>query len=304
MVNRSLPFLAGFRRDSLEDKVFTIVNNLFLVTVLVLVAYPLTYIVSSSFSSPEAVIKGRVKLFPVEPSVVGYREVFLYPKVWIGYTNSLFYMVVGTTLNVFMTILAAYPLSRPDFYGRRVVIAVFTFTMFFSGGLIPSYLLVRSLGMLNRRAALIIPGALAVYNVIITRTFFMNTIPESLLEAAHMDGCGDFRFVRSIVLPLSGAIVAVNALFYAVGHWNQYFGALIYLRDEKLYPLQIYLRSILILNSMEETMQDLDMMEEKLRIQQLLKYSLIVVASVPVLAIYPFVQRYFVKGIMIGSLKG
>ena len=217
----------------------------------------------------------------------------------------MFYMIVGTTVNVILTILAAYPLSRRDFYGRGIFMFLFVFTMMFNGGLIPNYLLVQDLGLLNSRWALIIPNALSVFNVIITMSFFKSTIPNELLESAQLDGCNDFKFLFKIVLPLSAPIIAVISLFYAVGHWNSYFGALIYLRDASLFPLQLILRDILVQNSVDPSMMgDATQLANKIGLQQLLKYSLIVVSSLPVLIAYPFVQRFFVKGVMIGSLKG
>jgi multiple sugar transport system permease protein/putative aldouronate transport system permease protein len=213
--------------------------------------------------------------------------------------------VVGTFVSVTLTILAAYPLSRKDLAGRNVIMFLFVFTLLFGGGLIPTYLVVREVGMLNTRWALIIPTALSVYNMIITRTFFQSTIPDELLEAAQLDGCSDFRFVRDVVIPLSGPIIAVNALFYAVSQWNQYFNALIYLTNPDLFPLQLILREILVQNQVDfSQISDVNQLMARQQLQDLLKYSLIVVASAPVLIIYPFVQKHFVRGVLIGSLKG
>lgn len=294
-------------RDSKADRIFTIINYTFLSFLLVIVLYPLIFIVSSSFSSTEAVSSGRVWLWPVDFSIAGYKAVFENSSVWTGYLNSLFYMVVGTLINVTITILAAYPLSRSkkEFRGRGIFIFMFIFTIMFNGGLIPTYLLIRDLGMLNTRWALLIPDALAVFNVIITVTFFRTTIPKELSESAQLDGCNDFKFLWKIVLPLSAPILAVISLFYAVGHWNQYFSALIYLRDISLFPLQLILRGILTQNEIDpEMMSNYEQMESRIGLQDLLKYSLIIVASLPVLVIYPFVQKHFVKGVMIGSVKG
>jgi len=299
--------LEPITRDSKSDRIFTIINYTFLSFLLVIVLYPLIFIVSSSFSSTEAVSSGRVWLWPVDFSVAGYKAVFENSSVWMGYLNSLFYMVVGTLINVTVTILAAYPLSKSkkEFRGRGIFVFMFIFTMMFNGGLIPTYLLIRDLGMLNTRWALLIPDALAVFNVIITVTFFRTTIPKELSESAQLDGCNDFKFLWKIVLPLSAPIIAVISLFYAVGHWNQYFSALIYLRDISLFPLQLILRGILTQNEIDpEMMSNYEQMESRIGLQDLLKYSLIIVASLPVLVIYPFVQRHFVKGVMIGSVKG
>lgn len=293
--------------NSKGDKVFLFFNNVFLTVVFLLVLYPLIYILSSSFSSTSAVIAGRVWLWPVDFSLRGYKAVFENAYIISGYTNSAIYMVAGTIVNVFMTILAAYPLSRKDFKARNFFMLIFAFTMWFSGGLIPSYILINSLGMINTRWVMIIPGAISVWNMIITRTYFESTISRELLEAAQIDGCNDFKFVTKIVLPLSGAIIAVITLFYAVGHWNAFFNAFIYLNEKKLFPLQLILREILVLSQIDISMISGIRMEEieaREGIKELLKYSLIIVASVPVLILYPFVQRYFVKGVMIGSLKG
>lgn len=291
--------------ESRGDRIFTVCNYIFLSLLVLSVLYPLIYVLSASLSSTNAVASGRVWLFPVEFSLLGYKTIFEYSKIWTGYGNSLFYMVVGTTVNVVLTILAAYPLSRRDFYGRGIFMFLFVFTMMFNGGLIPNYLLVQDLGLLNSRWALIIPNALSVFNVIITMSFFKSTIPNELLESAQLDGCNDFKFLYKVVLPLSAPIIAVISLFYAVGHWNSYFSALIYLRDASLFPLQLILRDILVQNSVDPSMMgDATQLANKIGLQQLLKYSLIVVSSLPVLIAYPFVQRFFVKGVMIGSLKG
>lgn len=291
-------------RDTKIDRVFTTINYIILSFLLVIFLYPLIFIVSSSFSSTDAVVAGRVWLWPVDFSLEGYKAVFAYKQIWTGYGNSLFYMIVGTAINITLTILAAYPLSRKDFYGRNFFMFLFLFTMLFSGGLIPNYLLVKELGMLNTRWAMMIPNAMSVFNVIITRTYFKMTIPDELHEASKMDGCSDFRFLRSVVLPLSGPIIAVMGLFYAVGHWNAFFNALIYLRDQQLFPLQLILNNILVQNEVDpEMFMDIESQAAIAGLRELLKYSLIVVASIPVLVIYPFVQKHFVKGVMIGSLK-
>jgi putative aldouronate transport system permease protein len=292
-------------KESRPDRIFSICNYLVLTVFFLSVLYPLVYIVSASFSNPTAVVAGRVWLWPVEPTLDGYRAIFRYNTIVRGYLNSIFYLVVGTLVNVSMTILAAYPLSRRDLYGRNWIMVLFVFTTLFSGGLIPTYLVVRNLGLLNTRWALIIPGALAVWNVIITRTYFQVTIPHTLLEAAQLDGCDNFTFLWKIVLPLSGPIIAVNVLFYALGHWNAFFNALIYLTNERLFPLQLVLREILVQNTIDPAaMTDPSELLRKQHLRDLLKYALIVAASLPPLLIYPFVQRYFVKGVMIGSLKG
>ncbi|MBN3522366.1 carbohydrate ABC transporter permease [Paenibacillus apiarius] len=287
------------------DRLFHIVNNAVLGLFLIIVLYPLLYVLSASFSSSSAVISGKVWLWPVDFSLEGYQAVFRHRMVWTGFQNTIIYTALGTIVSLFVTILAAYPLSRSDFKGRRAFTLLFVFTMMFNGGLIPSYLLVRELGMLDTIWAMVVPTALSVWNVMIMMTYFRTSIPKELLESAQMDGCNDFKFLLRIVLPLSGPIIAVITLFYGVDQWNQYFNALIFLKKEKLFPLQLVLRDILIQNQVsQETLGDVQTAAARQGLRELLKYSLIVVSSAPLLAAYPFVQKYFVKGIMIGSIKG
>jgi multiple sugar transport system permease protein/putative aldouronate transport system permease protein len=292
-------------RETRGDRIFNAVNYVVLSIYLLIVLYPLVYIVSASFSSPAAVTSGLVRLWPVDPTLIAYETILKDPAIVRGFLNSIFYATVGTALNVTLTILAAYPLSRKNLRGRGPIMFFFFFTTLFSGGLIPTYLVVRDLGLLNTRWALILPTALSVWNLIITRTYFQTAIPDELLDAATIDGANDFRFLRDIVLPLSGPIIAVNALFYAVGHWNSYFDALIYLTDKSLFPLQLILREILVQNQTNLRMTgDVTSMLARENLADLLKYALIVVATVPLLLVYPFVQKHFVKGALIGSLKG
>lgn len=292
-------------KDSNDDRLFNFVNYSFLGIAFIVILYPLIYIVSASFSSSSAVTSGQVWLWPVGFNLEGYTAVFKHRLIMSSFGNSFYYMIVGTIFNVILTLLAAYPLSRKDFFGRRFFMLLCIFAMMFDGGLIPKYLLVKDLGILDTRWALIVPGALSIWNVILTRTYFKTTIPDELLEAAQMDGCSDFRFLFRMVLPLSTPIIAVISLFYAVGHWNQFFNALLYLKSPHLFPLQLVLNDILVQNKVDMTMvSDVADLAAKDQLRELLKYSLIVVASVPVLAIYPFVQRFFVKGVMVGSLKG
>ena len=292
-------------REPLGDRLFLLVIYFFLTLLMLAVLYPLLYIFSSSFSSPRAVVSGQVWLFPVEFSLRAYKSIFQSSQLMFGYYNTIVYTVFGTLINLLFTVLLAYPLSVKKFYGRNAIMILLMITMFFSGGLIPTYLLVKDLDMLDTRWAMWLPGALSVFQVVVARTFFQSSIPHELSEAAQIDGCRDTRFLVSIVLPLSKPILAVLTLMYAVGHWNAYFDALIYLRSEKLFPLQYVLRNLLMLNASVPDMQANT--AGKIRDQgfeQALKYALIVVASVPVLVMYPFVQRHFVKGVMIGSLKG
>ena len=288
----------GIKYTSFWDRMYMAVTLTILTVMLVVVAFPLIYVVSSSFSSPEAVGNGRVVLLPVDPGIEGYRAVFTTPIIWRGYRNSIFYTFFGTLINLAMTMLAAYPLSRRDLR--------FSFCMIFGAGMIPSYLLVRDLGLLNTVWAMLIPGAMSVYNVIIARTYIQSSVPHELYESASLDGCTDFRYLWQIVLPLSKPIIAVLTLWYAVGHWNSYFSAMIYLRDQSLAPLQIVLRNILIVEDMDslEMMNNINNFLDKQYMKNLYQYSLIIVASAPVMMLYPFIQKYFVKGIMLGSLKG
>ncbi|MFC0470165.1 carbohydrate ABC transporter permease [Halalkalibacter kiskunsagensis] len=291
-------------KESYTDRLFLTFVYIFLISVLVIVLYPLIYIVSASISSPGAVSSGRVWLWPVDLSFKGYEVIFSNPQIVTGYANSLFYTFFGTLISVTLTVLIAYPLSRKTFFGRGFLMIFIVFTMLFYGGLIPTYLVVQSLGMVDTRWALLIPNAIAVWQVIIARTFFQSSIPDELVEASEMDGCSDIRFLWSIVLPLAKPIIAVLVLMYAVGQWNAYFDALIYLRSPELHPLQLILRNIIILNTGASGSMDASQMLERQQLADLMKYSLIVAASLPVMIIYPFVQRHFVKGMMIGSVKG
>lgn len=292
-------------KTPLDDKIYYVVTNIVLGLIMLIVLMPLINVIANSFSAPSAVVAGRVKFWPVEFSVRGYEAVFEYDSVLTGYKNSFIYMVVGTVINLVMTMLAAYPLANPKLPYRNAFMMMFTFTMFFGGGMIPNYLLLRDLRMLNTIWAMVIPGAISVYNMIIVRTFIQSNIPLELSEAAELDGCNEFLYLTKIVLPLSKAVIAVIALYYAVAHWNSYFNAFLYLNDPDKKPLQLVLREILVLNSINQ--EQLLMAEEnqaQIGMAELLKYSVIIVASLPVIIMYPFVQRYFVKGVMIGSVKG
>ncbi len=287
------------------DKIYYGICYVFLTIVTLAVLLPLINILACSFSSPSAVSAGRVLLLPVEFSIEGYKRVFATSDVWVGYLNTLFYTLVGTLVNVALTMACAYPLARKNLPFRDFFSFLFAFTMLFSGGLVPNYLLAKDLGLLNTRWSLILPGAMAVYQMVITRTFISSNIPQDLIDMSQIDGCSDTRFFFSFVLPLSKAVLAVIAMQYAVAHWNSWFEAFIYLTDEKKYPLQMMLRRILVMNQIKAS----DYVDEETLIvmegmADLLKYALIVVATAPIMCVYPFIQKYFVKGIMIGSLKG
>lgn len=287
-----------------RNKLFYSIVYTVLILLLIVVLYPLIYIVSASFSSPNAVSTGKVILFPVDFSLEGYKEVMKYSDVWIGYRNTILYTAAGTVLNVVLTMLTGFGLSRKGLPGRKFITFLFTFTMLFSGGLVPTYLVMNRLNLINTPFAMIFPGAINITNMIIARTF-ISSIPDDLEEAAMIDGCSHARYFFEMVVPLSKAIIAVLMLYYAVGHWNAYFNALIYLSNRALYPLQLFLREILVLNTAgADTIMDPEL-EEKMRgMAELLKYALIVVSTAPILCAYPFAQKYFTKGVMVGSLKG
>lgn len=293
---------------SRKDKLFDFVNYGLLSIILVLILYPLYLIVISSFSDPIVVNAGKVWLWPKDFTLKGYEILLENAEVWKGYVNSFLYTILSVLIGGSLVLTAGYALSRKDLVGRNFFMFMIVFTMFFSGGLIPSYLLVKDLQMMNTIWAVIIPSAVSAFHIIVAKTFFQSTIPEELMEAAKMDGCSTTKFFFKIVVPLSTPIIAVIALFSAVSEWNSYFPALIYLYDQALYPLQLILRSILIASQdaaqVGDGAVDPEMIAEAQHYKELVKYSLIIVSSLPVLIIYPFLQRYFVKGVMIGSIKG
>ncbi|WFR58180.1 carbohydrate ABC transporter permease [Anaerocolumna sp. AGMB13025] len=293
------------RQDVIYDTIiFTILTFLFLI-----VAYPLYFIIIASISNPDAVAGGKVALFPVGFSLAGYAEVFKNSKIVTGFLNSLLYTACGVMINLAITLPTAYALSRDKFGGRKFVTVFYMITMFISGGMIPTYLVVKNMHLLDSMWSLILPGAISVFNMIVARTFFKSNISEELYEAAQIDGCGVTQFFFKIALPLSGAIIAIMVLYYGVGHWNSYFSALLYLDNEKKYPLQLVLRSILVQNASQLAQNALTpaqqaAIEQKRQLTELMKYSLIIISSIPVLVMYPLVQKHFVKGVMIGSVKG
>ncbi|KZS44217.1 sugar ABC transporter permease [Paenibacillus glucanolyticus] len=291
--------------ESRGDRIFNIINYTILTLVTIIVMYPLVFVLSASFSDPQTVLRGEMLLWPKGVNLNSYVKIFQNKDIISGFTNTLVYTSLGTLINLTMTILAAYPLSRKDFVGRNAIMALLVFTMFFSGGLIPTYLLIKNLGMLNTLWVMIIPNAVSIWNIIIMRTFFQQSIPGELQEAATIDGCSNIKILTRIILPLSMPIIAVTILFYAVGHWNAFFNALLYLSDKDKFPLQLILREILI----QGQTNDMVKMSTESAIKQQrevegIKYAVLVVANIPVLALYPFLQRYFVKGVMIGAIKG
>ena len=286
------------------DRTFYAIVNAIVGVFMLIVLIPLVNIVASSFSSPGAVSSGKVLFWPVEFSLDGYKTVFQNKMIGTAYFNTFFYTVVGTMINLAMTMMAAYALARKNLPYKGFFMFLFTFTMLFSGGTIPNYMLIVNLKLYDTRWAMLLPGAISVYNMIIARTFIQN-IPNELYEAASIDGCSDARYFFTMVIPLSVTLLSVLTLYYAVAHWNSYFDAFLYLTNRKLYPLQIVLREILIANSINanEVVDDLTM-SAKQGMADLLKFSLIIVSSLPVLVLYPFVKKHFLKGVMIGALKG
>ncbi len=297
-------------RVSRGDVVFLTLNTLFLVIFFLITLYPLIYVLSASFSDPDAVSGGRMVLWPVGFTLQGYEYIFKYQEIWSGYANTLFYTVFGTLFALLITIPCAYALSRRDLKGRGAVMMYFMITMYISGGMIPGYLNVQSLGLVDTRLFMIITGGLSVYNMIVARTFFSNSIPWELHEAARIDGASDFTTFFRIVLPLSKPILVVLMLYYGVAQWNSYFTAMMYLTDRAKFPLQLILKEILISSQIGQssieglTAEEISQIFQQEKTANLLKYGVIVVSSVPMLIIYPFLQKFFAKGVMIGSVKG
>jgi putative aldouronate transport system permease protein len=294
------------RQDKkVSDWIVDGVIALIIVVILVAIIYPLWFIVIASFSDPGAVSLGQVFLWPKGFGLTGYAKILTDTRIWIGYRNTIVYSVLGTAVNLLVTIPAAYALSRREFKPRRIIMFLFTFTMFFSGGLIPSYLLMKQLGMLNSMWVFILPGAFSVYNMIIARSFFESSIPEELRDSARVDGVSYFGFFFKIVLPLSSAILAVIGLYCFVGHWNDYFTGLIYIRDQDKYPLQNVLQMILLTNQTNQGSGNAGMSASQAQnFADQIKFGIIIVSSLPLLVIYPFLQKYFNKGVMIGAVKG
>lgn len=293
-----------FRTKS--DKIFDVFNLIFALFVLIVTFYPIYWVFIASFSDPTAVNNGKIILLPKGLTFGGYEEIFKFDRLWIGYRNTILYVVLGTVVSVTLTLTGGYALSRKDLVGRGFIMGVITITMFFSGGLVPTYLVVSKLGLVNTIWAMILPSAFSAYNTIVAKTFFQG-LPQELCEAAEIDGCGNFQYFIRVALHLSTPLIAVMVLFTAVGQWNSYMPALIYIHDQDLQPLQVILRDILVSQKPISTFMMPDSMTQRLereKFQQLIKYAMIVVSTVPILLLYPFLQKYFVKGIMLGSLKG
>ena len=292
---------------STGDRIFYLFVDVVMFLILLMVILPMLNVISSSISDPDAVMQGKIFLFPNGFSLAGYKAVLKDERIFSGYMNALFYTCVTAFFGVITTVMCAYPLSRKDLVGRNKFMGLFTFAMLFSGGLIPSYLLIRDLGLIDKRLSLILPGLVNVYNMIITRTFFQTTIPDDLLDAAKIDGCGNTSFVVKIVMPLSKSILAVIALYYVVENWNSWFKAYLYLNDKTKFPLQLVIREILFANSTSMADGASTASNEGVKmdaLSEVMKYSSIMVSCIPLWCVYPFVQKYFVKGVMIGSIKG
>lgn len=296
----------------LSDKAFDRINKLLLLGVVAAIAYPLVFVLSASISDPDAVGSGQMWLWPVNPTFAGYERIFANSLIWLGYRNTIIYTAVGTLLHLALVLPCAYALSRKEIVGKTFVIWMILFTMLFNGGLIPTYLVVKTLGMLDTIWAIVIPNVVGAWSVLVAHAFFKQSIPDELVEASKVDGASDVAIFLKVVLPLSAPIVAVMALFHAVGLWNQYFNALIYLSDKQLFPLQLILRQILIVNqlgsgdpqAMMDQAGDVRSMIDKVKEAELVKYGVMIVSSLPLLIVYPFLQRFFVKGVLIGSIKG
>ncbi len=292
-------------RQTGSDRAFDIMVNVLLVLVTIITLYPLYFVLLASISDPNAIRAGKVLLLPVQPELSAYYHILRDHRIWAGYYNTILYTLGSTAIGVAITVLGGYALSRKDLVGREIVMKMMVFTMYFSGGLVPTYMVVKNLGLVNTRWSIILLGSFTVFNLIVTRTFFLSKIPDELLEAARIDGCGNWRFFWSIVLPLSKEIVSVIVLYYAVAQWNSYFNSLIYISSKDMFPLQLVLREILI--AAQQIMSEGADAEELIEMQRLyetIKYGVMIVASLPVLILYPFLQRFFIKGVMIGSVKG
>jgi putative aldouronate transport system permease protein len=290
-----------------SDRSFRIISFVILTATLIAVAYPLYFLVIASISSPDAIYAGEIWLLPKDITFEGYERIFADNSILLGYRNSAIYTVLGTAISVSLILTAGYALSRKDLVGRNIFMAFFVFTMFFDGGLIPRYLIVRDLGMLNTVWAMVLPNAVGVWNLIIARTFFQLTIPDELHEAASIDGASNIQFFLRVVLPLSTPIIAVMVLIHAVGNWNAFFDALIFITNEDMYPLQLVLRNILTQSDVTANaamLSGVTSYADQQRVTELIKFGMIIVASLPLIILYPFLQRYFVKGMMIGAIKG
>ncbi len=290
-------------RKGASDKAFQTALNVIAVLILIIILYPLYFVIIASFSDPSAVSAGQVWLLPKGLTLDGYKELFRHKEIWIGYANTIIYTLAGTVIGLVVNLFAAYALSRKDLVGRKFFNLMFIFTMFFNGGLIPTFLTIKDFHLYDTFMVMVLPFSVSIYNIIVARTFFQTNVPSELNDAASIDGCGNLYYFFKIVLPLSKAIIAVLALWTAVGMWNSYFNALIYLKDAAKYPLQLILRNILITNNLQMSFGSGEAMQVALRLSNLMRYSVIIVSTVPIMCFYPFVQKHFNQGVMIGAVK-
>lgn len=286
------------------DKIFTTVNVIIMIFVCLIIVYPLYYVVLASITDPVIVSSGKLLLYPESMYLEGYKTTLGYKPLWTGYWNTIRYTVVGTIVSLICTIPAGYALSRKDLFGRKPIMFLFTFTMFFSGGIVPLFLTVKNLHIYNTIWAMVLPVAVSAYNLIVCRSFFESGVPDELLEAAQLDGCSDFGFFFRIAIPISSTIIAVMTLFYATAMWNQFFNALMFLQDEDMMPLQVILRNLVLMNQSNQMGSSAAEAVMKQKLADQLKYCVVVVSAFPLLCVYPFVQKYFAKGVTIGAVKG
>ena len=300
-------------KTKINNGIFNTVIYILLLLLAVIMLYPLIFVLSASFSDPKAVAGGEMLLLPIKPSLEGYRYLMQYKEIWVGYGNTIFYMIAGTLLNLAATPPCAYAMSRKDLKGRKYLMIYFMITMYFSGGMIPGYLNIKSLGLLDTRGVILINGLVSTFNLIVARTYFMTSIPWEIQEAAVIDGCNDFQIFGKIIFPLSKAITVVMTLYYGVGRWNSYFVEMIYLKDRNKFPLQLFLREILTKSTFAKTAmadgmsfsaEQMMALIKQADTANMIKYGVIVLSALPMLIIYPFLQKYFEQGVMIGSVKG
>lgn len=300
-------------KTKISNGIFNIVIYVLLLFLAVIMLYPLLFVLSASFSDPKAVAGGEMLLLPVRPSLEGYRYLMQYKEIWVGYLNTIFYMFLGTLLNLAATLPCAYAMSRKDLRGQKYLMIFFMITMYFSGGMIPGYLNIKSLGLLDTRSIILINGLVSTFNLIVARTYFLTAIPWEIQEAAVIDGCNDFQIFGKIIFPLSKAITVVMTLYYGVGRWNSYFTEMIYLKDRGKFPLQLFLREILTKSTFAKTAmadgmsfsaEQMMALIKQADTANMIKYGVIVISALPMLIIYPFLQKYFEQGVMIGSVKG
>ena len=291
-------------KQSKSDRIFDAVNVCIMCLVLCVTLYPLIYVLSASISYPEAVMRGEIVLLPKGLSLLSYSKVFENNAIWMGYINSILYTLAGTLVNLVMTFFGAYPLSKKNLWGRNTISIILLITMYFGGGLIPTYLVIKNLKMIDTFWVMILPGAIATYNLIVMRTYFSSSIPPELFEAAEIDGSNELQTIMNVVIPLSMPILSVIMLFYAVGHWNSYFHPMIYITSREKQPLQVIMREIVLQNSMSDMTNASEGFLEQAMFSESIKYSTIVVASLPMLILYPFITKHFTKGVMLGAIKG